>query len=137
METSVCNMFYLQFIEDKLERTLAEIVSMDATVQGLLDRYDSVRTKGHKSACYNLRLRISVAEGVRYMFVQYSKDLASEVVLLRRILFNEDVVISDDTDDDDSLHELSGESDVYDDGDHQLESSVSENAYTSIDETHA
>lgn len=109
-------MFYLQQIEEKFSRTWTQIASMDAEIRGLLTRYDSARVRGQKSTCYNLRMRISITEGVRYMFLQYYKELASDIALLRRRLYNQIVVVFDEaTGDLDDFDILSNLMDEYED----------------------
>jgi hypothetical protein len=135
-DLSVYSDLYLRFIERKYVRTLAVIAAMDAEVLSLLKRFESAREKGHKVASYNLRLRISITEGVRFMYVQYSNQLASQISLLRLQIYNQVVVMFDEQGDEIFVDSLNNSLDFIDDDgdddDNSLEDSSDE---MHVDET--
>ena len=67
-----------------------------------MKRYESATTRGNKTLRDQLRLRISVAEGVRNMFYEFADYKATVITQLQRL-----VLATDDNDDDSSDVELS------------------------------
>ncbi|KAL4222746.1 hypothetical protein ACF0H5_018787 [Mactra antiquata] len=113
MEEYLYDCRYLIETEAKFSKVKKEVNKMDTLVTSLLERHDSASSKGHRSTCYNLRLRISVTEGVRFMYVQYLKFLADIICTLRLKLFNQHVVVMDTNSNIDDIIDTWSEADDF------------------------
>ena len=84
--------------EDRFRRACEQVLVLNKKMEYLTSRYNEAEARGNKPLCYQLRLRISVIEGVRNMFYEYAAQQANVMMELQRHI----VEIGDDNTSDDS-----------------------------------
>ena len=70
--------------EHKLQRACAQLDLLNARLEKLHRRLDKARSAG--PLAYNLRMEVSVVEGVRGMFYQYAHSRAQDVAYLWQVM---------------------------------------------------
>ena len=88
--------------ERQFRRACEQVLILNKEVEHLTKRYESARTVGNKTLRDQLRLRISVTEGVRNMFYEFADVKATVITQLQRLILATD----NDADDDSSDVEL-------------------------------
>lgn len=71
-----------------------QIVLLNRKLTELQYRYDAAKRVGRNSFRYNLRLRMTVLEGMKNVYYAYAHDQADNVAILRRELFGQQVRIA-------------------------------------------
>ena len=94
----------LVLAERQFRLACEQVLILNKEVEHLTKRYESATTRGNKTLRDQLRLRISVAEGVRNMFYEFADYKATVITQLQRLVLATDV---DRNDDDSSDVELS------------------------------
>ena len=82
--------------EQHFRRACEQVLILNKEVEHLTKRYETAETVGNKTLRDQLRLRISVAEGVRNMFYEFAAHKATVITQLQRL------VLATELDDDDS-----------------------------------
>ena len=82
--------------EQHFRRACEQVLILNKEVEHLTKRYETTETVGNKTLRDQLRLRISVAEGVRNMFYEFAALKATVITQLQRL------VLATELDDDDS-----------------------------------
>ena len=72
------------------------VIILNKEVEHLTKRYESATTFGNKTLRDQLRLRISVAEGVRNMFYEFADHKVTVITQLQRLIFATEVDDSSD-----------------------------------------
>ena len=80
--------------ERQFRSACEQVLILNKEVEHLTKRYETATTIGNKTLRDQLRLRISVAEGVRNMFYEFADVKATVITQLQRLILA--------TDDDDS-----------------------------------
>ena len=88
--------------ERQFRRACEQVLILNKEVEHLTKRYETASTIGNKTLRDQLRLRISVAEGVRNMFYEFADYKATVITQLQRL-----ILATDDDDDDSSDVDLS------------------------------
>ena len=102
--------------ERQFRRACEQVLILNKEVEHLTRRYDTATTIGNKTVRGQLRLRISVAEGVRNMFYEFADHKATIITQLQRL------ILATDDDEDSRDVELSAMmNDTSIDGDDSLE----------------
>ena len=114
--------YQLEEYERHLARACEQIILLNDFIGKLTKRYETSKIQNFRSFRYNLRVRISVFEGVRNVFYEYCRDVAEDIADLRGELFGQNVEIITDSDDndDDTDDELSQSYDDYENEDSDL-----------------
>ena len=86
--------------EDRFRRACEQVLVLNKKMEYLTSRYNEAEARGNKPLCYQLRLRISVIEGVRNMFYEYAAQQANVMTELQRHILSIGV---DHTSDDSSI----------------------------------
>ena len=74
----------LDAAESLFRRACEQVLILNKEVENLTSRYSESEQRGNKAVCYQLRLRISVLEGVRNMFYEYAAQKANVITELQR-----------------------------------------------------
>ena len=99
MET-INNTIKLQISENEKKFHLAcdQVMKLNKVLDDNQTRYDRANNANQRTARYGLRMKLSVLEGVRNMYVEYATMKAEELMLLQCQLCDD--VTSDDSDTD-------------------------------------
>ena len=97
MET-INNMIMQQIAENEKKFHLAcdQVMKLDELLDNNQTRYDRANNANQRTARYGLRMKLSVLEGVRNMYVEYASMKAEELMLLQCQLCDD--VMSGDSD---------------------------------------
>ena len=82
--------------EQHFRRACEQVLILNKEVEHLTKRYETAEIVGNKTLRDQLRLRISVAEGVRNMFYEFAAHKATVITQLQRL------ILATELDDDDS-----------------------------------
>ena len=74
----------LDAAESLFRRACEQVLILNKEVENMTSRYSESEQRGNKALCYQLRLRISVIEGVRNMFYEYAAQKANVIKELQR-----------------------------------------------------
>ena len=85
--------------ERQFRRACEQVIILNKEVEHLTKRYESATTFGNKTLRDQLRLRISVAEGVRNMFYEFADHKATVITQLQRLILATEVDDDDDSSD--------------------------------------
>ena len=86
---------------EKLFRKACEqFTVLNRHVEELNVRFREADISGHRVLRYNIRLRLSVIEGVRNMFYEYAAMKSTEIIELQRRVLEDATAIDDDSDSD-------------------------------------
>lgn len=116
--------------QNSFRRACDQIVLLNRRMEGVLFRYHKARTNTNRSFRYKLRLRLAIVEGARNMFYEYANRKAHEIVKLRRDLFGEIVEVISDESASDNFYAADTQDAEYDDNDYDVtsgESDIEEN----------
>ena len=80
----------LDAAESLFRRACEQVLILNKEVENLTSRYSESEKRGNKALCYQLRLRISVLEGVRNMFYEYAAQKANVITELQRHILADD-----------------------------------------------
>ena len=83
--------------ESLFRRACEQVLILNKEVEKLTNRYNEAEATGNKPLHYQLRLRISVIEGVRNMFYEYAAQKANVITELQRHILAADVDSSSDS----------------------------------------
>ena len=97
MET-INDTILLQIAENEKKFHLAcdQVMKLNELLDNNQTRYDRANNANQRTASYGLRMKLSVLEGVRNMYVEYASMKAEELMLLQCQLCDD--VMSDDSD---------------------------------------
>ena len=84
--------------ERQFRRACEQVLILNKEVEHLTKRYETATKIGNKALRDQLRLRISVAEGVRNMFYEFADHKATVITQLQRLILATDVIDDDSTD---------------------------------------
>ena len=73
----------LDAAESLFRRACEQVLILNKQVENQTRRYKEGEESGNKPLCYQLRLRISVLEGVRNMFYEYAAQKANVITELQ------------------------------------------------------
>ena len=74
--------------EFRFRRACEQVVLINNKLQDLQVRYDRARRDELRSFRYNIRLRMSGAEGVRNAYYEYARQKADKILYLRNKIRN-------------------------------------------------
>ncbi|KAK6178893.1 hypothetical protein SNE40_011378 [Patella caerulea] len=69
--------------EYRFRRACEQVILLNNKLKELQVRYDRARRDGQRSFRYNIRLRMSGAEGVRNAYYEYARQKAEDILSLR------------------------------------------------------
>ena len=90
--------------ESLFRRACEQVLILNKEVEKLTNRYNEAEVTGNKPLHYQLRLRISVIEGVRNMFYEYAAQKANVITELQRHILAADVDSSSDSSSSELVH---------------------------------
>ena len=88
-----CQLTDLQDAEMKFRKACIQITLLNKQLEDFKDRYSKAKEDNFRCFRYNLRLTLSVIEGVRNMYYDYAYMKAEKVAALSNDLFGETVEI--------------------------------------------
>lgn len=106
--------------ERRFRKSCEQVIVLNHHVEEATKRFHDADRADNKISRYNIRLRLSVLEGVRNMYYEYAAKMASDIVDLQRRIM--DVI------DHRGFH-ASGSADFLDDIDDDSDSDLSELAF--------
>ena len=80
----------LDAAESLFRRACEQVLVLNKQVENLTSRYSESEQRGNKIVYYQLRLRISILEGVRNMFYEYAAQKANVITELQRHILADD-----------------------------------------------
>lgn len=102
--------------ESYFRKACEQVFVLNRHVEETTQRFNDAEVLGNKVLRYNLRLRLSVLEGVRNMFYEFAAKKATEITQLQRHILNahDFDVNADDSDSDVSELAFGATSDTSD-----------------------
>ena len=76
----------LTIAENHFRRSCEQVLILNKEVDHLTKRYETATALGNKTLRDQLRMRISVAEGVRNMFYEFAAHKATVITHLQRLI---------------------------------------------------
>ena len=76
----------------KFERACENILWLNNQLLELHERYEAAKMEGRRSAFYNIRLRMSTMQQVRFMFIHYATKLVEKMKLSNALLGNSETM---------------------------------------------
>lgn len=95
----------LRHSEIFFRRACAQVFLLNRQVEEATIRFHIADDAGNKVHRYNVRLRLSILEGVRNMFYEFASKKAADIVELQRCILDTDL-LSDDGDSDSEMSDL-------------------------------
>lgn len=92
----------LRHSELYFRRACEQVFLLNRQVEETTVRFHVADDAGNKVHRYNVRLRLSILEGVRNMFYEYAAKKAAAIVELQRCILETDIVSDDGDGDSDS-----------------------------------
>ena len=106
--------------ELNFRKACQQVFVLNQQVEQTTTRYNEADAAENKVLRYNIRLRLSVLEGVRNMFYEYAAKKAADIVDLQNRVLESDSFISDDDSDSDLSEITFGYSYGSDDSDYVI-----------------
>ena len=92
----------LRHAEVFFRRACEQVLLLNRQVEEATLRFHDADAASNKVSRYNVRLRLSVLEGVRNMFYEYAAKKAADIVELQRSVLDADMSSDDNMDESDS-----------------------------------
>ena len=98
MTTALCR--DLSKAEVCFRRACEQVIILNRNVEDMTIKFNMADADGNRCMRYNIRMRMSVMEGVRNMFYEFASKKAADIVTLQRTILQVEASRSDDSDSD-------------------------------------